>query len=153
MKPSKTRLKPLQRRALYLASSLLWLSGALWLYYKYFGQVQGDYGMQAPAAQPILLEIHGAAAMAFLILLGTLLVDHVPLGWKHKEHRLSGVSLLSTAAVLILTGWGLYYIGSSSVRHWTSLVHWTLGLASAPILWMHVRLARRTGEKKINRGG
>ncbi len=65
MKISKVLLAPWQKRSLYLATALLWLSGALWLYYKYFGQVQGDYGLQAHPMQPILLEIHGAAAMAF----------------------------------------------------------------------------------------
>lgn len=135
MKATKVALKTWQRRLLYLSTSLLWLSGALWLYYKYFGQVQGDYGVQAHPAQPILLEIHGAFAMAFLVVIGSLLVDHVPLGWRRKKHRPSGIGLLSTAAILILTGWGLYYAGSKSLRGWTSIVHWSLGLASPAFLF------------------
>ena len=139
MKRSEALLPPMQKRLLYGATALLWLSGALWLYYKYFGQVQGDYGLQASPAQPILLEIHGAAAMAFLMLFGSLLIQHVPVGWKQNRQRPSGVSVITLCGVLILTGWGLYYLGSDHFRRWTSWTHSILGLALPILIWIHVR--------------
>jgi hypothetical protein len=143
MNIKRIALKPWQEWTLYLTTGLLWISGALWLYYKYYGQVQGEYGAQASPVQPILLEVHGAVAMAFLIVLGSLFVDHVPMGWKQKKHRPSGLSLLSVSVILILTGWGLYYLGDQNIRRWTSVVHWGVGLAVPVLLFLHVRLAIR----------
>jgi hypothetical protein len=140
MKPSKVLLKPLHKRALYLATAILWLSGALWLYYNYFVHVQGDYGPQTHPAQPILLEIHGAVAMVFLVILGTLLTQHVPAGWKQKHQRPSGVLLLAISGFLTLTGWGIYYLVGDNLRRWTSWTHSIVGLALPLIIFIHVQM-------------
>ncbi len=144
MKRSKVLLTPWQKRMLYFSTALLWLSGALWLYYKYFGQMQGDYGLQAHPAQPLLLEIHGAAAMAFLMIFGILLNQHVPEGWKQGQKRPSGVSLITFCGILILTGWGLYYLGNEHLRHWTSVFHSVFGLLLPGLIFLHVWMTNRS---------
>jgi hypothetical protein len=140
MKLPKVLLQPWQKKSLYLSIALLWLSGALWLYYNYFGQVQGAYGPQTHPAQPILLEIHGAVAMAFLIIFGTLLIQHVPAGWHQKRQRPSGVSLLAISGLLTLTGWGIYYLVNQDLRRWTHWIHSVVGLVLPLIIFIHVQM-------------
>lgn len=135
-------LAPWHKRTLYGVATILWLSGALWLYFHYFGQTQGNYGPQNSALLSPTLKIHGAAAMAFLIALGSLLTTHVPLGWRQKIQRPSGASLLTASAVLILSGWGLYYIGQDQWREWTSAVHSMIGLLFPLMIVAHVSLRR-----------
>jgi len=132
MKPPKILLEPWQRQVLYLATALLWLSGAFWLY----------LSMDDPS-RPLWMKIHGAAAMVFLMLFGMMFVRHVPSGWQQKPQRPSGVSIITVCGVLILTGWGLYYLGADDLRHWTSLLHWGLGLLFPAILALHIWLGRR----------
>jgi hypothetical protein len=147
MKASKIILDPRLKKTLYLTTALLWISGAFWLYYKYFGQIQGEYGLQAHPAQPILLQVHGAMAMISLILFGMLLMQHVPMGWKQNRERYSGVSLIGICSLLIITGWGLYYVGNASARSAASKCHWVLGLLFPVIIFIHIQLGRRQSKK------
>ena len=142
MRRSKVILGPWHKRVLYLSLSLLWLSGALWLYLKYFGQIVGTFGTQSSPWQPICMRVHGALAMVFLVLFGTLLIQHVPTGWKQQRQRPSGVSLLAISGVLIVTGWGLYYLVDAGIREWVSVIHWGLGLLFPAVIALHVILGR-----------
>jgi hypothetical protein len=128
MKRQKTLLEPWQKRALYLSVLALWLSGMVW---KLLSQT------------PLWMRIHGAAAMAFLIMFGTLLMGHVPAGWREDRQRFSGSSLISLCGILIVTGWILYYSGNETIRQWTSLVHWGIGVGLPILIYLHIRLARR----------
>lgn len=131
------------RRAVYLATAALWLTGAGWLWLKRFGQVQGPFGPQPRPLQAALLKAHGAAAMAFLLVLGALLAQHVPAGWKMRRQRVNGAGLLAVNGVLVITGWCLYYLGGDSSRAAASTVHWTLGLALPALVFFHVWNSRR----------
>jgi hypothetical protein len=142
MRRSKIILQPLHKRILYLSLGVLWLSGLFWLYLKYFGQVQGAFGPQSSPWQPVSMRIHGALAMVFLVLFGTLLTQHVPWGWTQRQQRSSGVSLLVICGVLIVTGWGLYYLVDAGIRHWVSLIHWVVGLLFPAIVALHVILGK-----------
>ena len=62
----RNRLHPAQRALVYAALLALVATGLLW---------------QADIARALLMRIHGAAAMATLVLLGVLLARHVPTGW------------------------------------------------------------------------
>ncbi len=146
---SKAALGSRRKITLYALSALLWVSGALWLYLKYFSQGQGEFGTETHPAQPMWLKIHGAAAMGFLMIFGSLLIHHVPPGWRQKSQRPSGAILLTTCALLILTGWGLYYLGDEGLRDWTSVIHWGLGVFFPALIVIHVVFARR-GKKKAS---
>ena len=51
--------------------------------------------------------------------------------------------LISFGAVLIISGWLLYYAGDDELRRWSSVVHWGTGLALAVPLLVHgLRAAR-----------
>ena len=90
------------------------------------------------------MKIHGAAAMAVLILVGMLLNEHVRLAWRARRNRANGSIFLSAFAFLIITGYGLYYAGGERLRAWTSWVHLATGLALPILLLIHILLGRRT---------
>ena len=144
----KAALGRRQQPLLYAALAALWFSGVVWLGWNYGHILQGTSALETSAVSVLSMKIHGAAAMGFLMAFGALLLQHVPLGWKQPAHRPTGVALLSVCGALIITGWGLYYLGGESLRHGTSVVHWGLGVLLPVILWWHVRLARRTSEKE-----
>ena len=50
-----------------------------------------------------------AAAMAILIAFGSVLAVHVPTGWSLRRNLASGVGMLTSMALLTITGWLLYY--------------------------------------------
>jgi cation transport ATPase len=114
------------------------VTGILWPYFHYFAVVKGDFGDEANPAEPWILKVHGAAAMAFLIILGTLLPKHVYLAWRAKQNRRSGVGLLIIFGILVLTGYGLYYSGNETLRKYVSWIHLGVGVASPLVIVAHI---------------
>jgi hypothetical protein len=121
---SLNRLHPRYRALIYAALGLLFLSGLLW-----------KTGLE----RSLLMKIHGAAAMATLVLLGTLVARHVPLGWSAGTNRISGVAVLAASAWLLITGYALYYSGSDSLRYWAGETHFWVGVGVAAVFCLHLR--------------
>src|SRR5689334_11868071 len=76
-----------------------------------------------------LLMLHGAAAMAMLLLIGVLVSLHVNRAWRTGRNRITGAAMVTVNAILIATAFGLYYAGSEILRPWMSDVHIAAGLA------------------------
>ncbi len=124
----------------YGTGAVLSLSGIGWLICHYL--------LPTPTAGPHPLEVwwlrlHGAAVVGFLITLGTLLPAHVVYGWRHRMNRGSGIPMLAAAALLGLSGYGLYYLVDDRLRSWTSTLHWIVGLAATALLALHSLLGKR----------
>jgi cytochrome bd-type quinol oxidase subunit 2 len=155
-RPDSIRLKRLQRYLLYTVLTLLFLSGVAWAYWNYLRSA-GDFETSAKAWT---LKIHGAAAMAILVLVGMLLTGHVRFAWRARRNRANGSIFLSAFAVLTITGYGLYYAGGESLRAWTSWIHLAFGLALPILLLIHIFQGRRTrpsgqlrtGSHSVSRG-
>jgi|SRR5262249_13662089 len=139
-RPDSIRLKRLQGYCLYFVFTLLFLSGAAWAYWNYI-QSPGDFeiGLKAWA-----MKIHGAAAMAILVLIGMLLSGHVRFAWRARRNRANGSIFLSAFGVLAVTGYGLYYAGDEKLREWTGWIHLAVGLALPILLLIHIFLGKRT---------
>lgn len=90
------------------------------------------------------MKIHGAAAMAVLVLVGMLLSVHVRFAWRARRNRANGAVFLSAFAVLTITGYGLYYAGSEALRAWTSWIHLGVGLVLPILLLVHILLGKMT---------
>jgi hypothetical protein len=140
-RPDSIRLKRLQRYSLYAVLALLFLSGVVWTYWNYLAASPGNF---ETSAKTWAMKIHGAAAMAVLVLIGMLLSGHVKFAWRARRNRANGSVFLSAFAVLTITGYGLYYAGGEGLRAWTSWVHLALGLALPILLLIHIFLGRRT---------
>src|SRR5215472_17660162 len=96
------------------------------------------------SAKTWAMKIHGAAAMAILVLVGMLLTGHVRSAWRARRNRANGSLFLGAFGILTITGYGLYYAGAESLRSWTSWIHLGLGLALPLLLILHIWLGKRT---------
>ena len=140
-RPDRIRLRRLQSYFLYAVLVLVFLSGVAWAYWNYLAASPDDFEMSAKAWA---MKIHGAAAMAVLVLVGMLLNEHVRLAWRARRNRANGSIFLSAFAFLTITGYGLYYAGGERLRAWTSWIHLVVGLVLPILLLIHVLLGRRT---------
>ena len=89
-------------------------------------------------------KLHGAAAMAILVLIGMLLSAHVRFAWRARRNPGDGSLFLGTFGILTITGYGLYYAGGETLRAWTSWIHLAVGLALPVLLLLHIWLGKRT---------
>ncbi len=122
------RLGP-RRRWMVNATGLgLWVTGVAWLGLHQFGVRQGEFGAEHSPLEAWSLEAHGAFAFLALWVLGLLWGVHVVNGWRLQQRRWTGGVLLSIVAVLILSGYLLYYAGEDTVRPIVSAIHWVVGL-------------------------
>ena len=139
------RLDPAFRFALYGALALLVVTGAVWLVADPLkDSSDGEWWQQVAAST---LMVHGGVAMVTLIFLGALIPVHIRLGWRSGRNRLTGPAMISINAALILTAFGLYYLGSDALRPWTSNVHTVIGFVLPALLVIHIMLGRRSRPK------
>ena len=135
------RLNPYFRRAVYTAFAVLLATGAAWLLADQFKDSANGELWQAAGAN--LLMLHGGTAMATLLLLGALVPLHMQRGWRARKNRTTGSAMITFNAILIVTAFGLYYLGSETLRPWISDAHIVVGLALPLLLLVHVILGRR----------
>jgi magnesium-transporting ATPase (P-type) len=139
-RPGSIRLKRLQKYFLYAVFALLFLSGVAWAYWNYLWST-GDF---ETSGKVWAMKIHGAAAMAVLVLVGMLLSVHVRFAWHARRNRENGAVFLSMFALLTITGYGLYYAGNEALRAWASWIHLGVGLILPILVLVHILLGRRT---------
>jgi hypothetical protein len=130
------------RYALYTAFAVLFVTGAGWLLADQMKDTSSGEGWQLAVAY--LLMAHGGTAMAALLLLGALFPLHVRRAWRARRNRLTGSTMVTFNAALILTAFGLYYFGSETLRPWASLLHTAVGLLLPILLLVHVVTGRRS---------
>jgi cytochrome b561 len=121
--------------------ALLFLSGTAWAYWNYFIPSPGAFETSSKAWA---MKIHGAAAMAILVLIGTVLTAHVRFAWRADRNRTNGSVFLSAFGVLTITGYGLYYASGERLRAWTSWIHLAVGVLLPVLLLVHIWLGKRT---------
>jgi hypothetical protein len=126
------------RWLVYGALSALVVTGAWWAVVHYFPAAAGMDELRAARTSSLLMKVHGAVAMAALILLGMLICQHVPAGWKTTYNRTSGVLALAVLSLLVLTGYLLYYAGDEVYRSFASYAHLGVGLALALVVIAHL---------------
>ncbi len=135
------RLNPSFRLAIYVAFAVLFLTGAGWLVADWRKDISSDEIWQQSVAY--LLMVHGGAAMVTLLFLGALMPLHVMRAWRSRRNRVSGSTMVTLNAILIVTAFGLYYLGSDMLRPWTSWIHIVAGFSVALWLPVHIFLGRR----------
>ena len=135
------RLKSSLRYSVYAAFAALFLTGAGWLVADWEKNFSSDEVWQQTAAN--LLMVHGGAAMVTLLLLGALIPLHVQRSWRSGKNLASGSLMVTLNTLLVVTAFGLYYLGSEAVRPWMSWIHIVAGF-SVPVLFaLHIFLGRR----------
>lgn len=140
LKHGAVQLPGWQRRAVYAATGVLTLSGLAWLLVALFAPP--DW----PAAGPAKLwsmRAHGAAVLATLVMLGSLMPVHIRNGWLIRRNRSSGAVLTLAATALAITGYLLGYAPEALARPWAGWLHWAVGAAAPLLLMGHVWLGHR----------
>jgi hypothetical protein len=132
-----------------LASGLMWFALDRW------GQTEGEFGPEKHPWLAFLPKIHGASAFAALISFGMIYSSHLPAGWRAGWSRKSGILMLADTALIILTAWGLYYVGSDETRALLIWLHLSVGSLFPLTLFLHLRYrkvgARPTSEEAQDR--
>jgi Na+/proline symporter len=132
---------------------MVWLSGALWLFARFFLARQGPFGREPHPLESWMPMCHGAAAFAMLWLFGWLWAAHVRPWWTSGKRRSSGVLLIVALAGLTVSGHLLYYVGEEALRQGTSILHWAVGLASIAVLVAHAVGSRRQRRRRKGDSG
>ncbi|MEO8669998.1 MAG: hypothetical protein ABI411_01715 [Tahibacter sp.] len=145
------RLSRRHERLVIFICTLVWSSGALWLFFHHFLRQAGEFGDTAHPLESWWLKLHGLAAFAFLWLAGLLWGLHVTRAWPQRQRRWSGGGIFVSGAVLIASGYLLYYSGDELLRGWASVLHWVLGLVSPLLLIVHVLWHGAVHERRKNR--
>ena len=140
------RLNPYLRWAVYTVFVLLFVSGAAWLLADQFKDSTNGELWQAAGAN--LLMVHGGAATATLLLLGALFPLHMQRAWRAHKNRMTGIAMVTLNTILVVTSFGLYYLGSEMLRPWISDAHIAVGLTLPILLLIHIVLGRR-GSKPL----
>jgi hypothetical protein len=141
------RLSKYHRRWIYSVCGTLVVSGMGWLIAHYLLVEPGAFGEAQHPSEPWWLRLHGAAMMAFLVVLGTILPGHVRQAWSLrkinaaavKRNVATGIVMLSLVAGLGVTGYALYYCGTEELRPYLSACHWVTGLAATIGFYQHHR--------------
>jgi hypothetical protein len=150
------RLSRHHQKWIYAVGGSLVGSGVAWLIAHYLLVGANPFGETHHPSEPWWLRLHGAAVMAFLVVLGTILPGHVTRAWSLRKRPIqsvrrnvvTGILMLSLVAVLALTGYALYYSGSEELRPYISTGHWVMGLAAAAGFYQHRRVRLQRGSQR-----
>ena len=132
---------------IYFIFLVLFFSGLAWAIVHYFLFQESNFMILPHPLEPLWLKIHGAAAMASLILIGSLIPKHINIAWKAKKNRLWGATFIIILGFLILSGYLLYYSGIECLRKWTSDFHLWVGIAFPIIMVIHIWRGKKSMKK------
>jgi hypothetical protein len=135
--PARHRMAPLLRFAAYGLVAGLWLSGCAWLLLQGFFRVATPFGPQLHPWQPPLLLVHGVLAIPALYLFGWISPGHALEGGRSRRRRASGGSFWLLLALLVLSGFALYFVTAEAPRALSSWVHEMLGVAAGAVALLH----------------
>ncbi len=145
MRTAKVRFSPRMNAWFYGVFGILFFSGVMWLIVHYFGPEQ-EFVETHPLG-PWLLRIHGAAAMAALVVLGVLIPTHIRTGWSQKRNQSVALVLITLCVLMVISGYGLYYCGDDVFRSWISGFHNTAGCLMPVILLWHIINERKSRKR------
>ena len=135
------RLRSSFRYSIYAAFAALFLTGACWLVADWQKNISSDDIWQQAAAY--LLMAHGGTAMVTLLLLGALIPVHMLRSWRSGNNLVTGSMMIRLNTLLVVTAFGLYYLGSEIVRPWMSWIHVVAGFCVPVLFTLHVFLGRQ----------
>ena len=130
------------RLTLYAVSLGVWFSGGLWLLLHNFFFKRGEFGPEINPLEPWCLKAHGAFSFAAIWMFGLMWGVHMTKLWPFSWRRWSGSLMAGVTALLILSGYLLYYVGDDKARSIVSTLHWGIGLA-APLFFLWHRVTFR----------
>lgn len=124
------------RLTLWATFAALWASGCLWLALHLGLEKQTEFGpIPSPWEAPVL-HLHGWLAVAGVFLLGWIGGSHVLVRWTARRNRNSGLMLATAAALIVISGYALYYT-TDRLQSAAAVVHEALGGAAILLALLH----------------
>jgi hypothetical protein len=145
------RLERWHRHALYAVVIALTASGMLWLAGHYFLRSPGEFGMAVHPLEPWSMKLHGAAALAMMFFVGSVMNSHIRRALRAASNLTAGCSLIAALTLLTVTGYCLWYVAGETSRWIWSILHWVPGLAFPLLLLWHIRRGRRPRRQQAER--
>ena len=127
----------------YMTMFVSLLSGSGFWLLRQYGFTEGDFGPESHFMQYPLLQLHGFAAFAMLMSLGAIFGSHIPKTWASKRSRTSGISILTSVSLSILSAYSLYYLVGEDWHELLGNGHAIIGLLSPVLLYVHIHFARK----------
>lgn len=135
------------RRAIFATCTLLWVTGCAWLVTHFGFPRPTDFGPAPNPWEPAIMRVHGWLAVGGVFLLGWISAEHIGDRWRTAGNRVSGISLATLAAVLVVSGYALYYT-TDRLHDIAAAVHEVLGGAVIAFALTHWR---RKGRLPVDR--
>jgi hypothetical protein len=132
-----------QRFTIYVVLGTVWFSGCLWLLLDQFFAQPGQFGMTPHPWEPAVLLIHGIVAILSMYLLGWITARHVVRWWPRRLRRVSGATLSAFLALLVVSGFALFFVSDDRWQRFAALAHEVLGLGVTVFGIQHWFFARR----------
>jgi len=104
-----------------------WITGIAFFILDNWLWIEGEFGPEKNPLQFPTLKIHAASAFLLMIGFGFLLASHVLVSFPVKRMRPTGIALFSAFCFLIVSAYGLYYIGNDSFRQIVGYTHAGVG--------------------------
>jgi hypothetical protein len=142
----RNRMPASMRNIIYVVVGGLWLSGGAWLLLQYFFRSSGEFGLQPHPLQPSLLLMHGVLAVAGTWLLGWISHGHALEGWRQQQRRFSGGGLWLLCALLVISGFALFFVTADAAQTLTTSTHEVLGVVVTIPALVHWWVRRRRFE-------
>jgi hypothetical protein len=143
--PHHVRLSPAQRLSIYGIVGALWLTGSAWLILDQFFTRHGTFGATPHPLEAPLLLLHGIIAILSMYSFGWITARHVLRWWPGRVRRWSGGGLAAFIAVLIVSGFALFFLTNDEWLHYSAVSHEVLGLAVTLFALRHWFYRRRPG--------
>lgn len=128
---------------LYSILTLSWLSGLTFFSLKTWFVMEGEYGAVTHPLQFTALQIHGASAFCFMLMVGFFLGAHVPHKWALIGKNKIGSMLILVSFFMVLSAYLLYYIAEDEVRFVLAYAHLAVGFLLPFTLLIHIKKSKR----------
>jgi hypothetical protein len=126
---ARAPMSPALRAAILTLGALLWLSGVAWLVLHFAFAQQTQFGPLPNPWEAVLMRLHGVLAVGGVFFLGWIVGGHTIERWGSARKRLSGFLLVASAALLVASGYALYYT-TGAPHEVASRAHEWLGAGS-----------------------
>lgn len=117
------------RLTLWITFAMLWGSGCLWLVLHFGFEQHTEFGPLPNPGEAAVLMVHGWLAVAGVFLIGWIAGGHVLERWGIRRSRISGLTLLSSVAVLVVSGYALDYT-TDRLQSTAAFAHELLGVTA-----------------------
>ena len=123
----------------------LWATGCAWLILDQFFSGRGPFGATPHPLEAPLLLLHGVISIVSMYLFGWITARHVLRWWPARTRRWSGGALAAFIAVLVVSGFALFFLTGDEWIRDTAVSHEVFGVAVTLFAIRHWVYRRRQG--------